>query len=123
MNFPSSDPSRHSSLTARVLGDARTAVRCERTMEVPENLECLAGHFPGLPVVPGVVQIGWVMDVVREVLGRPTVVRRIEALKFNDLLRPSYVFHLGVEFLPGGQAVQFRLWGDGRIFSSGRLLF
>lgn len=92
-------------------------------MEVPETLECLAGHFPGLPVVPGVVQIGWVMNVARELLGRPPVVRRIEALKFNDLLRPLNVFHLGVEFLPGGQGVHFRLWADGHVFSSGRLLF
>jgi len=90
-------------------------------MKVPEDLECLAGHFPGFPVVPGVAQIGWVVDAARELLGRPTVVAAIETLKFKRLLRPADVVHLRVELSSDRGALEFRIWDDGGVVSSGRL--
>jgi hypothetical protein len=92
-------------------------------MKVPEDLECLSGHFPGFPVVPGVAQIGWVLDAARELLGGSATLTGIEALKFKHLLRPTDVFHLRVELSSDRSAVAFRLWDDASVFSSGRLRF
>jgi GT2 family glycosyltransferase len=90
-------------------------------MKVPEDLEYLAGHFPGFPVVPGVAQIGWVVEAARELLGGPTAVQGIEALKFKRLLRPADVVYLRVELSPDRSALDFRFWDDGGVVSSGRL--
>ena len=90
-------------------------------MKVPEDLEYLAGHFPGFPVVPGVAQLGWVVEAARELLGRPTSVQGIEALKFKRLLRPADVVHLRVELSADRNALDFRFWDDGGVVSSGRL--
>jgi GT2 family glycosyltransferase len=90
-------------------------------MKVPEDLEYLAGHFPGFPVVPGVAQIGWVVDFACELLGRSIAVQGIEALKFKRLLRPADVVHLRVELSPDRSALDFRFWDDGGVVSSGRL--
>jgi 3-hydroxymyristoyl/3-hydroxydecanoyl-(acyl carrier protein) dehydratase len=81
----------------------------------------LAGHFPGFPVVPGVAQIGWVLDAAREVLGGPVAVRSIEALKFKRPLRPADVVHLSVELSVDHSTLDFRLWDDASLVSSGRV--
>lgn len=95
---------------------------CERKVKVPENLGWLEGHFPNFPVVPAVVQIQWVMDVARELLGRSVILERIEALKFKEPLRPGQVFRLRVELSAARDVLDFRLWEEGRLFSSGRCL-
>ena len=94
----------------------------ELTLRVPENLGCLDGHFPDLPVVPAVVQIRWAIEAARPLLGGETVLERAEALKFKKILRPGNVFHLRVEVSVSADTLNFRLWNDDRLFSSGRWL-
>jgi 3-hydroxymyristoyl/3-hydroxydecanoyl-(acyl carrier protein) dehydratase len=113
-----------SSGTVRVLADVRQDMRCERTLAVPESSEdWLAGHFPGFPVVPGFVQLGWVIDAAQDLVGRALVVRRLDALKFHRLLRPLDVVHLTVEIAASRTSVSFRVWNASHVFSSGRLVF
>lgn len=71
--------------------------------------------------MPGVAQIGWVLDATRDVLGAPATLRGIEALKFKRLLRPADVVRLRVELSPDRGALDFRLWDDAGVVSSGRL--
>ena len=95
---------------------------CERKVKVPENLGWFEGHFPNFPVVPAVVQVQWVMDAARELLGKAVVLERIEALKFKEPLRPGQVFRLRVELSASRDLLEFRLWEEGHLFSSGRCL-
>ena len=92
---------------------------CERTARVPLGLGCVDGHFPGFPIVPGFVQIGWAMDTARPLTGA-TPLRRIEALKFKELLRPGETIRVTVERISGG--VRFVLARGGTIVSSGRFV-
>lgn len=103
-------------------GVAEDGIR-ERTLLVSGTAGYLDGHFPGFPVVPAVVQVQWVMELARELAGRPLVLQRIEALKFRRLLRPGQVLRLRVALAPSGDAVDFRLWGDGHLSASGRCVF
>jgi glycosyltransferase involved in cell wall biosynthesis len=73
--------------------------------------------------VPGVAQIGWVLDAAQEVLGGPASPRAIEALKFKRVLRPADVVRLRVELSADRHTVDFRLWDDAGVVSSGRLRF
>src|SRR5205814_9936119 len=75
----------------------------------------------GFPVVPGVAQIGWVLDATRDILGAPATLRGIEALKFKRLLRPADVVRLRVELSPDCGALDFRPSDDAGVASSGRL--
>lgn len=72
-------------------------------------------------MVPGVAQIGWVLEVAEQILGRATTLRGIEALKFKRLLRPADVVQLRVELSADRTALDFRLWDDAGVVSSGRL--
>jgi GT2 family glycosyltransferase len=91
-------------------------------LKVPDDLEYLSGHFPGFPVVPGVAQLGWVLDAAADALGHPPRLRAIEALRFKRLLRPADVVHLSVDLSADRSTLDFRLWDEASLVSSGRLL-
>jgi 3-hydroxymyristoyl/3-hydroxydecanoyl-(acyl carrier protein) dehydratase len=89
-------------------------------MQVPADYPPLAGHFPGLPVVPGVIQLRWVMELARRLGGPAVTLGSLEAVKFTSLLRPGQTFRLRVDLADRGETVHFRLWDDATVFSSGR---
>jgi 3-hydroxymyristoyl/3-hydroxydecanoyl-(acyl carrier protein) dehydratase len=117
-------PARSPSATAvRVLEEVHRGTGCERRLQVsPASDDCLAGHFPGVPVVPGFVQIGWVVDAAQALAGRRLAVRRVEGLRFQRLLRPLDVVQLTVERAGAGPGVDFRLWNADHVFAAGRLV-
>ena len=106
--------------TLEILDERCQDGRCERTARVPHGLGCTDGHFPGLPIVPGFVQVGWAIETARPLTGAG-VVRRIEALKFKEILRTGETILLAVE--RAGDGVRFTLHREGAIVSSGRLIF
>lgn len=49
----------------------------------------LPGHFPGRPVVPGVVVLERVLEAAEAWLGSPLAARRLPAVKFTAPLLPG----------------------------------
>lgn len=49
----------------------------------------LPGHFPGHPLVPGVVLLDEVLSQARQWLGRPLQARSLAQAKFSAPLRPG----------------------------------
>lgn len=92
-----------------------------REVSVPEDLVFLEGHFEGFPVVPGVVQLGWVLEAARAALGFEPGLAAVENLKFKELLLPGQRFRLEVEWTPARDVLRFRLAAGARVFSTGRL--
>jgi acyl-coenzyme A synthetase/AMP-(fatty) acid ligase len=114
-----------------VLDEMRGDRSIERTCEVPDDLHCFRGHFPGFPVVPGVLQLDWVMEVGAILLGGPPVIREIASLKLISPLQPGARFRIrvGLEDTNGveeagrdGVAMRFSLTGRKEKFSAGRIL-
>ena len=103
-----------------LLAERRSAMGIERRLRVPHDLVFLAGHFPGFPVVPAVVQLRWVMAAAADVLGSEPAVLRVDALKFRGLLLPGQDFDLEVELSSDGRSFRFRLGDGARVFASGR---
>ncbi len=62
-------------------------VICEA--DVPEDLYYFDGHFPGAPVLPGVVQLDWAMALGRKYFDLPPHFHGINALKFQHMIRPG----------------------------------
>ncbi len=91
-----------------------------RVLRVLDDVASLAGHFPGLPVVPAVVQIQWAMDAAERLAGRVPILRRLEALKFRAMIRPGQLVEVAVELSTVGDAVQFRIGCGAKVFSTGR---
>lgn len=55
---------------------------------VPHDHPCLPGHFPGRPVVPGVVVLDHVLQAV-EALHGPRAAARLPQVKFVQPLLPG----------------------------------
>ena len=47
------------------------------------------GHFPGIPVVPGVCMMQMVKEIVEDVFGRDTKLVKAEHMKFLTVINPQ----------------------------------
>ena len=91
---------------------------------VPRDLAYLAGHYDAFPLVPGAVQIHWVMSAIGRLLGRDVSAQRMEAIKFKNVLRPAQAFTMRLHLdrdAQAGSRVAFTLAHEARVFSSGRI--
>jgi 3-hydroxymyristoyl/3-hydroxydecanoyl-(acyl carrier protein) dehydratase len=103
-----------------VLEERRQANELVRRLEVPEDLAQLDGHFDDFPVVPGVVQLGWVLAAAAAWCGRAPRLSCLEALKFPEPLLPGRQVTLELERADGGRLLRFRICAEGSVFASGR---
>jgi 3-hydroxymyristoyl/3-hydroxydecanoyl-(acyl carrier protein) dehydratase len=90
---------------------------------VPPELEYFDGHFPGVPIVPGVVQLKWAIDGARRCLGLSGAVARIEALKFRDAIGPGAQAALTLRYAAETAKLHFSFDSEERRHSSGRIVF
>lgn len=101
-----------------VLETVRDATSVQRRCRVPESLSCWPGHFPGAPVVPGVLQIDWAMDAASALLGDLPRIREMDRVTFREPLRPGDGFWLRVDLEENGW-IRFRIWGEHAEHTSG----
>ncbi|PAU78110.1 AMP-binding protein [Halomonas salipaludis] len=79
----------------RWLGERRPdPATCLLTLEVPERLVFLEGHFEEYPLVPGVVMVQWAIELANDSFGETGEFQGIERLKFQRVLRPGSRFTL-----------------------------
>ena len=75
-----------------------------------------AGHFPGHPIVPGVLLLDWAQAAIEAHLGQPF--KALAEAKFHSPATPADVLEL--DFDVGACAVRFEIRSEGRRISSGR---
>jgi acyl-CoA synthetase (AMP-forming)/AMP-acid ligase II len=98
--------------------DANTA---ELTLVVPLNLAYLEGHFPGEPILPGVVQILWARHFGQTLLNLPANITQMKKVKFKRLIRPGERIHLRLVYSEAKQQMSFRYQSNLDECSSGVL--
>jgi len=87
---------------------------------VPATHPALPGHFPGNPIVPGVLLMSIAIDTLREQLG-PFQLREIRGVKFLALLHPEETFTIeGERTAP--DSIHFRCLREGTCIAEGRII-
>ncbi|MGH8506294.1 MAG: hypothetical protein ACRETM_10070 [Stenotrophobium sp.] len=91
-------------------------------LRIPVDLIHFRGHFPGFPLLPGVVQVDWAIRLARQSFDLPENFRRLSALKFMRILQPGAEVTLTLEQHNAGE-LRFRYQEKGQVCSSGRIVF
>lgn len=90
---------------------------------VPAELGYFAGHFPEVPLLPGVVQIGWAVELGRRYVPFDAQFRALAGVKFMRVIQPGATVALQLAFDPGARELAFEYRSDGQPCSGGRVLF
>lgn len=96
----------------------------ERTyrLEIDPGLEWFRGHFPGRPVLAGIVQVHWAVMLSASCLDIELVLTEIRRLKFKNVVVPPAVLELTLQRLSETE-VSFDYAGAQGRHSEGRLVF
>lgn len=90
------------------------------TITIAPDHPAFAGHFPGLPIVPGVVLLEETMHAIEVQTGRSLARCRFESIKFKHVVRPGEPVELRwVEAAKG--CFRFDLYSSDRWIANGTL--
>ena len=109
-------------LLPEILAERSEAHRVEIDLRVPADLAYFPGHFPGLPILPGVVQLHWSVDLARARLALRGEFTGADNLKFLSIVRPEARLTLALELAARTQ-LRFSYFRGDKKYSSGTLLF
>ncbi len=90
-------------------------------LRIPLDLIYFPGHFPQAPILPGAVQVAWALAFATTRLGTPLRCHVIEALKFQQLLRPGDRADLTLRHDLARHKLHFAYRYGEKAYSSGRL--
>ena len=94
----------------------------ERVLSIGHDHPALAGHFPGYPVVPGVVLLNEVIETLRRGSAASLAVIGLPMVKFSSPLRPGEIVSIRVDEEGAGRAT-FSCQVDARLIASGAIEF
>ncbi|KMM83592.1 Acyl-coenzyme A synthetase/AMP-(fatty) acid ligase [Pseudomonas taetrolens] len=92
------------------------------TLGIPPDLAFFSGHFPKTPVLPGVVQVDWALNLGQQLLVLPPRFAGMEVLKFQQLVRPGDQLELTLRFDPERSKLHFAYRNANAACSSGRIV-
>ncbi len=90
---------------------------------VPADLPIFRGHFPEVPIVPGVMQVGWAVELARAhgLVTGPCM--GIITAKFRRLLQPGMRLEARLARSAPAGRLHFEYECEGAVVSTGRLQF
>ena len=94
-----------------------------RVLRIPEDLTWFEGHFPGDPILPGIIQLKWVIESAQCMTGAGTQPGAIHQLKFKLPIRPGTIVDLTLRSVDGGATVKFSYRSEAGEHASGRLIY
>jgi 3-hydroxyacyl-[acyl-carrier-protein] dehydratase len=87
------------------------------TVRIPSDHPALTGHFPGRPIVPGVVLLQCVLDEAERWLGKALSVRALPQAKFSAPLLPEQDAELELRLTKG--ELRFSVTRDAQVVTQG----
>ena len=92
-------------------------------MYVPASLAHFSGHFPEMPILPGVIQVDWAIRFARQYLVLDGAFSALENIKFLALIFPDTRLQLALKWDAHARRLDFSYANSRRKFSTGRVAF
>jgi 3-hydroxymyristoyl/3-hydroxydecanoyl-(acyl carrier protein) dehydratase len=106
-----------------VSGQRVDATSAELQLTIPHDLIYFNGHFPGAPIVPGVAQIKWAIELAGRYLGASGTFAGMDALKFQHVMLPGISLTLALRWSAPDGKLHFSYQSDRARYGSGRIRF
>jgi acyl-CoA synthetase (AMP-forming)/AMP-acid ligase II len=100
----------------------KDTARAVFALKAPRNLIYFDGHFSGRPILPGVVQLDWVIAYGKRCFDLPPVFRAVRALKFQRVIPPELPIKLELNYEPAKSCLFFKISSQVGSHASGRVL-
>lgn len=79
-----------------ILNEEKQEGQGEYLISINANHSVYEGHFPGNPIMPGVVQLQIITDLLSHYLGKEVSLKNARSLKFLNVINPNEVKKLNV---------------------------
>jgi acyl-coenzyme A synthetase/AMP-(fatty) acid ligase/3-hydroxymyristoyl/3-hydroxydecanoyl-(acyl carrier protein) dehydratase len=99
--------------------ELRTEDKVTLELFIPAELQCLQGHFPGLPVVPGVAQLDWAVKLAARVFELPIAAAERFQIKFKRVATAPSVITLTLRHLSSQGQIAFEYAQGDSVISQG----
>jgi 3-hydroxyacyl-[acyl-carrier-protein] dehydratase len=97
-------------------------VHSEVTLQIAADHPALAGHFPGRPIVPGVVLLDAAVHALGELLGASTSgAIEVRSAKFLSPVAPGETVMISLD-ATAARVARFEMSSDGRKVATGTLV-
>ena len=91
------------------------------TLVVDANTPYLEGHFTNTPILAGVVQVGWVIQLAQTYFKTSPTITSMTNLKFNSPITSDDTLNIEITHLIEKQQLSFKISSQNGPCSSGRI--
>ena len=104
-------------------GDTR-AFKIKACLSFGPGFPAFEGHFPGNPILPGIIQLASVRILAARFLGCSLAAQALFNIKFRDMIRPEQTVNLNLSGREknGGWKVHFEIMDNDTPVASGDVL-
>jgi 3-hydroxymyristoyl/3-hydroxydecanoyl-(acyl carrier protein) dehydratase len=102
---------------------SESADEVELSLQVHRGLRWFEGHFPEVPLLPGVVQTAWVIEFARAYLPIAPHFRSMHNMKFMRFIMPGSTIRLWLRYQRDKNELAFEYSEAEKISASGKIRF
>jgi len=119
-------PQPHNRIDPVILQHDINGTEARFDLHIPDDLIYFENHFPGRPMLPGVVQTKWVVELANQLSLAESFFDNFSAmtkLKFMRPITPGNQLSLQLTASTSDKSLSFRFFDDQGDYSSGQLSF
>ncbi|CAH0533972.1 hypothetical protein VST7929_01854 [Vibrio stylophorae] len=106
-----------------ILGQEQMDNGVELTLNIDADIADFQGHFEQFALLPGVTQTDWAIQYSRALLPVQGDFLALEALKFQEPMRPNMTVKLALKWDASKRKVSFQYQSEKSVHASGRIAF
>ncbi len=94
---------------------------CRLAVDLASAASAFEGHFPGFPILPGVVQVDWAMRFAARIFDLGEVWASDIRIKFRQPIRPTAPLVLELAFVRTKRRLEFAYRSGSKAVASGQI--